>query len=195
MSRGIAFSLVMSSRDFQRRISSNTVFIFYLIGDKTCLKISLYSISLVTATRRSEPLLNLISSILLTVLSETWNWIEFFILEILDDIIEVFDSSSFLLCLQIDEESCCRVKVEVLVSQMPIRLIHDCEGDSLLFEKAHRPLDILFLLLLRLLSEVLIILSIRVKSIDICISPSSVWIASSLDDVICTFSHSMERLN
>lgn len=110
---------------------------------------------------------------------------------------QVFDSSSLLLCLQIDEESCGRIEIKVSESEMPIRLIDDSELHSFLFEKVHWPFCIRLSFDSWWFSCSSPEVSLRFSVIDERLRPLSIWSDSSCDQVLCCFSSdtSVEELS
>lgn len=108
-----------------------------------------------------------------------------------NNIEQVLDSSSPFLCLHIDEQSGCWIKVKMLNSDMETGLTEDCEFNSLFLEEVERPFSIAesfdSSLFLDCFPDFWIWDFFSV--VDVVIRPCSVWIASSGDEVFCCFSH------
>lgn len=113
-----------------------------------------------------------------------------------NNIEQVLDSSSPFLCLHIDEQSGCWIKVKMLNSDMETGLTEDCEFNSLFLEEVERPFSIAesfdSSLFLDCFPDFWIWDFFSV--IDVVIRPCSVWIASSSDEVFCCFSHRWKNL-
>lgn len=96
------------------------------------------------------------------------------------DIEQVFDSSSLLFCLHVDEQSGCWIEIKFSYSEMMIWFTENLEVDSFFSEKVCWPFSIAFSFLSSLLS---------IHLIECSIWPFSVLIDSSVDQVLCCLSH------
>lgn len=124
---------------------------------------------------------------------EHWYWRTSFIFLKLfwNNIEHIFDSSSPLLCLHIDEQSGGWIKVKMLNPTMKTGFTEDCEFNSLFLEEVEWPFSIADFLESSFFLDCFPDFRIWgfFSVVDIIIRPCSIWIASSGDQVFCCFSH------